>query len=162
MSTRHNPTRRQFLKRMGMAVAGVAAGSAVSGCSMTRQSELSTERPNIVFIFTDDHAVQSMSAYGSRINKTPNLDRIAQEGVTLERCFCCNSICAPSRAAVLTGKHSHANGLMTNGTLFDGDQPTLPKYLKQAGYQTALIGKWHLRTDPTGFDHWQILPGQLL
>ena len=160
MSTRHNPTRRQFLKNLSIACAGFTAGSAMLGCSMTPQAKPSSQRPNIVFIFTDDHAVQSMGAYGSKINKTPNLDRIAQQGVTLERCFCCNSICAPSRAAVLTGKHSHANGLMTNGTNFDGSQPTLPKYLKQVGYQTALIGKWHLRSDPTGFDHWQILPGQ--
>jgi len=141
MSTQHDQTRRQFLKNIGMASAGLAMASAMPGCPKTRLTTPSSKKPNIVFIFTDDHAVQSIGAYGSKINKTPNLDRIAKEGVTLERCFCCNSICAPSRAAVLTGKHSHANGLMTNGTIFDGGQPTLPKYLKQA-------------------DHWYILPGQ--
>jgi N-acetylglucosamine-6-sulfatase len=143
-----------------MTSAGFTVASLMTGCSMASKTKSSAQQPNIVFIFTDDHAVQSIGAYGSKINKTPNLDRIARQGVTLDRCFCCNSICAPSRAAVLTGKHSHVNGLMTNGTDFDGSQPTLPKYLKQAGYQTALIGKWHLQTDPTGFDHWEILPGQ--
>ena len=159
-STRHHQTRRQFLRKFGIATAGFTMASAMPGCSIAPLVKPSSQKPNIVFIFTDDHAVQSISAYGSKINDTPNIDRIAQQGVTFERCFCGNSICAPSRAAVLTGKHSHINGVMTNGTIFDGNQPTLPKYLKQAGYQTALIGKWHLRSDPTGFDHWQILPGQ--
>jgi arylsulfatase A-like enzyme len=117
-------------------------------------------KPNILFLFTDDHAVQSIGAYGSRINETPNIDRLAREGTVFDRCFCCNSICAPSRAAILTGKHSHANGLMTNQDTFEGRQLTFPKVLQKAGYKTALIGKWHLKTDPTGFDHWEILPGQ--
>lgn len=117
-------------------------------------------KPNILFLFTDDHAVQSIGAYGSRINETPNIDRLAMEGAVFDRCFCCNSICAPSRAAVLTGKHSHSNGLRTNLDTFDSRQATFPKLLKEAGYETALIGKWHLKTDPVGFDHWEILPGQ--
>lgn len=117
-------------------------------------------RPNILFLFSDDHAVQAIGAYGSRINETPNIDRLAREGAVFDRCFCCNSICAPSRAAVLTGKHSHANGLQTNLDTFDGRQLTFPKLLGKAGYRTALIGKWHLKTDPVGFDHWEILPGQ--
>lgn len=129
------------------------------GCGIDLMNS-SRKQPNILFIFTDDHAVQSISAYGSKINKTPNIDRIADEGVTFDRCYCCNSICAPSRAAILTGKHSHANGLMTNMTPFNNDQPTLPKYLQTAGYQTAIIGKWHLRGTPQGFDYWKILPGQ--
>ena len=121
------------------------------------------ERPNIVFIFSDDHALQSISSYGGRLEKvapTPNIDRIADEGAIFENSFCANSICGPSRACILTGKHSHKNGFMRNGDLFNGDQVTFPKLLKKSGYQTALIGKWHLSSDPQGFDFWEILPGQ--
>jgi len=121
------------------------------------------ERPNILFIFSDDHALEAISAYGGRfkdIAPTPNIDRLAKQGAIFERSFCCNSICGPSRAAVLTGKHSVHNGFVDNNSRFDGSQPTFPKYLGKAGYQTALIGKWHLITEPTGFDHWEILPGQ--
>lgn len=119
-----------------------------------------SQRPNILFIFTDDHAVQAISAYGSKINKTPNIDRIAEHGVVFVNSFCGNSICAPSRATILTGKLSHKNGLMNNQTDFDPSQMTFPKLLQKAGYQTALIGKWHLKSDPQGFDHWEVLPGQ--
>lgn len=151
-------SRRGFLKQAGLAVAPLAVPGRFTPSIQAKSRN--TQRPNIVFVFTDDHAVQSIGAYGSRINRTPNIDRLATEGVVFDRCFCCNSICAPSRAAVLTGKHSHANGLMTNGDRFDGAQVTFPKWLQQAGYETALIGKWHLKSDPTGFDHWEILPGQ--
>lgn len=116
--------------------------------------------PNILFLFTDDHAAHSMSCYGSKINKTPNLDRIANNGVRFDRCYVTNSLCGPSRATILTGKHSHLNGFKQNGDRFDGSQVTFPKLLQQGGYQTAVIGKWHLETDPTGFDHWDILVGQ--
>jgi len=118
------------------------------------------ERPNIIFIFTDDHAPHAVGAYGSVINTTPHIDELAQEGMRFKNAFVTNSICAPSRAVLLTGKHSHINGQLTNNQRFDGGQQTFPKLLRQAGYTTALIGKWHLQSDPTGFDHWDILPGQ--
>ncbi len=116
-------------------------------------------RPNIVFIMSDDHAAHAISAYGSAINATPNLDRIAREGMRFDRCFCTNSICTPSRASILTGKYSHLNGVPVFNR-FDGEQPTVSKYLQAAGYYTGIIGKWHLGSEPTGFDFWKILPGQ--
>lgn len=124
------------------------------------QIQAATARPNILFIFSDDHAVQAIGAYGSKINQTPQLDRLAREGMIFHHSFCANSICGPSRATVLTGKHSHVNGFRRNGDRFDGSQWTFPQALQQAGYQTALVGKWHLTSNPTGFDHWEILPGQ--
>ena len=119
-----------------------------------------SDRPNILFIFTDDHACQSISAYGSRINQTPNIDRLARAGMRFDRCLVTNSICGPSRAVIQTGKYSHLNGFLQNGNRFDNTQQTFPKLLRQSGYQTAIIGKWHLGCDPTGFDYWRILPGQ--
>ncbi len=116
-------------------------------------------RPNILFIMADDHAAHAISAYGSKINKTPNLDRIAQDGMRLDDCFCVNSICTPSRACILTGKYSHKNGVPVFNR-FDGEQPTVAKYLQAAGYYTGMIGKWHLGSEPTGFDRWTVLPGQ--
>ncbi|MEM6687999.1 MAG: sulfatase/phosphatase domain-containing protein, partial [Planctomycetota bacterium] len=123
-------------------------------------ASVSAKQPNILFVFSDDHAPQAIGAYGSKINQTPNLDRIASEGATFFNSFCANSICGPSRACILTGKHSHKNGFLRNGNKFDGTQTTFPKLLQDVGYQTAIIGKWHLSTDPTGFDHWEVLPGQ--
>jgi arylsulfatase A-like enzyme len=116
--------------------------------------------PNILFVFADDHAYQAISAYGSRINRTPSIDRLSDGGMVFDRAVVTNSICAPSRAVVLTGKYSHLNGVLDNRLEFDGSQQTFPKLLQGAGYQTVVIGKWHLKSDPTGFDHWQVLPGQ--
>lgn len=126
----------------------------------TNEPAVKAKQPNIVFIFTDDHALQAIGAYGSKVNQTPHLDRLASQGLIFDRSYCANSICGPSRACVLTGKHSHINGFMRNDNVFDGDQPTFPKQLQAAGYQTAIIGKWHLVSQPQGFDHWEILPGQ--
>lgn len=120
-------------------------------------------RPNIVFIFSDDHAYQAISAYGDprKLIETPAIDRLAKEGMRFDRCLVPNSICGPSRATVLTGKYSHKNGFPNNSnSRFDPTQPTFPKALRESGYATAIIGKWHLVSDPTGFDHWEILPGQ--
>ncbi len=121
-------------------------------------------RPNILFIMSDDHASHAISSYGSRINQTPNLDRIADGGMILQNCFCVNSICTPSRANILTGTHSHLNGVKTLSDPLDGRKPNVAKMLQADGYQTAMVGKWHLghggNADPTGFDYWNVLPGQ--
>jgi arylsulfatase A-like enzyme len=140
-------TRREFLALAGAAGAsGLARGA--------------SRQPNILYIMSDDHAAHAISAYGSRINRTPQIDRISAGGVRLTNCFCTNSICTPSRAAILTGQYSHKNGVYTLNDSLDPQRNNVAKELKSAGYQTAMIGKWHLQSDPAGFDYWNILPGQ--
>nr|AOR51187.1 sulfatase [uncultured bacterium pAM1] len=117
-------------------------------------------RPNIIVIMTDDHAKHAVSIYGSRINSTPHIDRIGNEGATFTNAFVTNSICGPSRAVHLTGKYSHVNGIRDHSGTFDGSQWTYPKALQEAGYYTALIGKWHLGSIPTGFDYFSALVDQ--
>jgi arylsulfatase A-like enzyme len=121
-------------------------------------------RPNILFIMSDDHAANAIGAYGSVINQTPNIDRIAAEGMRLDHCYVTNSICTPSRAAILTGTHNHINRVTTLLTPIDNRMPNVAKHLQQGGYQTAIVGKWHLGEGPahcpTGFDYWSVVPGQ--
>lgn len=140
----------------------VASGSVapVARGALPPQEPTTPARPNILLIVADDHAYQAVGAYGSVLNATPSIDRIADGGIRFERALVTNSLCAPSRAAILTGLYGHANGVRDNVSEFDGRQPTLPKMLRTAGYQTAAFGKWHLKSEPTGFDRWEVLPGQ--
>ncbi len=125
------------------------------------QNKSNTDQPlNILYIMCDDHSYQTISAYDKRFVQTPNIDRIANDGIRFTNSFVANSISGPSRACLLTGKHSHKNGFTDNSQTFDGSQQTFPKLLQKAGYETAVIGKWHLSSDPTGFDYWNILIGQ--
>lgn len=139
-------------------LAGVAAG-----CKKKEEEKpaATATRPNIIFIFSDDHAFQAIGAYGGKLMPTPNIDRIASQGAIFSNVFVTNSICGPSRATLLTGKFSHLNGYKANEEKFDVSQQLFPRLLRQSGYQTAWVGKWHLGTAPgDAFDSWTILPGQ--
>lgn len=136
---------------------GAAALASMSSCTEKKEPQ---KPMNIIYIMSDDHSFQTISAYDQRYIQTPNIDRLANEGIRFTNSFVANSISGPSRACMFTGKHSHANGFTNNSSVFDGSQQTFPKILRENGYQTAMIGKWHLVSEPTGFDHWEILIGQ--
>ena len=151
-------TRRDFLARFGIAAGAFATMHTLPAFSNDIAD--SPRKVNILFIMADDHASHAISAYGSKLNKTPNIDRLAKEGMRFTNCFNVNSLCAPSRAALISGRYSHHNGFLRNGDKFDGAQVTFPQLLQKAGYETALVGKWHLESQPTGFDYYSIIPGQ--
>lgn len=145
----------------GVAVATVAGVVTHSSCQKASAKSSEQKPMNIVYIMTDDHTAQMMSCYDTRYAHTPNLDRIAADGVRFTNSFVANSLSGPSRACMLTGKHSHKNGFTDNTTcVFDASQPTFTKHLQNAGYQTAIFGKWHLESLPQGFDRWEIVPEQ--
>lgn len=142
---------------------GMMCLTALSAIAQEEKKEEDTQRAkpmNILYIMSDDHSFQTISAYDQRYIQTPNLDRIGQEGVVFTNSFVANSISGPSRACMLTGKHSHKNGFTDNTCSFDGIQQTFTKLLQKAGYETAIVGKWHLVSTPTGFDHWSVLINQ--
>ncbi len=129
---------------------------AVMGCAQ----EKAPQQPNIIFIMTDDHTSQAIGCYGGNLMPTPGMDRLAAEGVRMDACYATNALSGPSRACILTGKFGHINGFTDNACRFDGDQQTLPKLLQQGGYTTGIVGKWHLISEPQGFDSWSVLTGQ--
>ena len=144
------------MSRIKAAYALPLAAAGLSACS----EAVEQERPNIIFIMTDDHTTQAMSCYGGNLIETPNMDRIADEGMRFDNCYATNALSGPSRACILTGKFSHRNGFTDNASTFDGSQLTFPKVMRENGYATGVVGKWHLISKPQGFDHWSILLGQ--
>ncbi|MBP3662820.1 MAG: sulfatase [Bacteroidales bacterium] len=144
------------MSRIKAAYALPLAAAGLSACS----NAVEQERPNIIFIMTDDHTTQAMSCYGGNLIETPNMDRIADEGMRFDNCYATNALSGPSRACILTGKFSHKNGFTDNASTFDGSQLTFPKVMRENGYATGVVGKWHLISKPQGFDHWSILLGQ--
>lgn len=147
----------KILVKVVPALLGMLLGSAATA---QQHAKPKAARPNIIFILSDDHAYQAISAYGSRLVQTPNIDRIAKGGAIFRNALVGNSICGPSRATLLTGKYSHMNGYTLNEKKFDVTQELFPRILQQHHYQTAWIGKWHLGALPQGFDYYNILPGQ--
>lgn len=157
-------TRREFLKTMGFVAASAGTFSLSPGCTgIGRTKQPAGKRPNILFIMSDDHSASTTSCYGSWLSehaRTPNIDRLAEQGMRLNSCFATNSICTPSRATILTGQYGHINGVFTLDDRLDPKRQNVAKILQNNGYQTAIIGKWHLKTKPAGFDYWNVLPGQ--
>jgi arylsulfatase A-like enzyme len=157
-------TRREAMKAMGAAGLASLAPQVSSAADRPESQPDAPDQPNILFILTDDHAVQGLSCYGSRLMETPGLDRIAEEGMRFDNAFVTNSLCAPSRASMLTGKYSHEHGVTENifgdKEPFDNTQMTFPKRLQEAGYTNLQVGKWHLESNPSGFDYWKRLPNQ--
>ena len=144
------------MKRITTACILPVAAAGLTACN----GDVPHKYPNILFIMTDDHTTQALSCYSDHLIETPNMDRIAAEGMRFDNCYATNALSGPSRACILTGKFGHMNGFTDNSSTFDGSQQTFPKLLQQKGYVTGIIGKWHLMSEPQGFDHWSIITGQ--